>query len=359
MASEQSVKLNWDSGTGYDLFISLEVLHNPEEFDLRGSWAAGVRSRVPTAERKVLEDANMMMHVPLPWIYSLPEPKDVGTVLWTLRQLPAEKRLAALLINYEVSRNLEPLYQEVSSRRSWNEKDRDRLQSHYGAKKRQRSAQALATMLDWWSRPDEFGEILLAALQSYHQEFFAEEERRIQRTLYTSLEQAQEKSQKTGVVELIEELSQGVHFTNLSELSELTLIPSFWSTPLVFFDKLSEDRMLLTYGARPANASLVPGEMVPDALLQGLKALADPTRLRILRYLTDRPLSPAELSRRLRLRAPTVVHHLHDLRIAGLVHLYVEESGERRYAVRQETTQVLFAILQEFLNEANSYSSEV
>jgi DNA-binding transcriptional ArsR family regulator len=157
------------------------------------------------------------------------------------------------------------------------------------------------------------------------------------------------------VFDLVEDLSQGVHFTNLSNLSELILAPSYWSTPLVFFDKLAEERMLMTYGARPANASLVPGELVPDALLRGLKALADPTRLRILRYLVDKPLTPAELSRLLRLRAPTVVHHLHALRIAGLVHLYVEEGSDRRYAVRQESTQGLLASLREFLNESKDY----
>ena len=358
MANEHPIKLTWDGGTAYDLFISLEVLHNPDEFDLRGSWAAGVRSRVPAAERKVLEDANRMMHVPLPWIYALPKPKDSNTALWALHQLPPEKRLPALLINKGVHKNLKQLYQEVSSRRAWNENDRERLQDYFEAKKRKRTPQELVIMLDWWSRPDEFGEIFLSALHSYHQEFFAEEELRIVQALRASLEQAQERSQKTGVVELVEELTQGVHFANLSELSELTLIPSFWSTPLVIFDKLTEAHMLLTYGARPALASLVPGEIVPDGLLRGLKALADPTRLRILRYLADRPLTPAEMSRRLRLRAPTVVHHLHDLRIAGLVHLYVEESGEKRYAVRPETAQVLFASLQEFLSEKKQVSSE-
>ena len=70
--------------------------------------------------------------------------------------------------------------------------------------------------------------------------------------------------------------------------------------------------------------SLVPGELVPDALYQPLKALADPTRLRILRYLSDEPLTPAALARRLRLRSPTVIHHLDALRLARLVILTLE-----------------------------------
>ena len=47
-------ELAWDIGTAYDFFISLSVLHTPEEFGLRASWAAGVRSRLSSAHRKTL-----------------------------------------------------------------------------------------------------------------------------------------------------------------------------------------------------------------------------------------------------------------------------------------------------------------
>jgi DNA-binding transcriptional ArsR family regulator len=94
----------------------------------------------------------------------------------------------------------------------------------------------------------------------------------------------------------------------------------------------------------------VPCEVVPDALFRALKALADPTRLRILRYLAAEPLSPAQLSRRLRLRAPTVIHHLHTLRLAGLVYLSFE-AGDRRYAARIQAVATTFDALHRFLQE--------
>ena len=107
--------------------------------------------------------------------------------------------------------------------------------------------------------------------------------------------------------------------------------------------------MIFVYGARPSDASLVPGEVVPDALLRGLKALAEPTRLKIIRYLSQEPLSPAQLSRRLRLRPPTVVHHLEILRLAGLVRLNLEVPGERKYAARLEGLEDTFKNITEFL----------
>ena len=107
--------------------------------------------------------------------------------------------------------------------------------------------------------------------------------------------------------------------------------------------------MLLLFGSRPADAALVPGEVVPDAMLRSLKALSDPTRLRILRYLAVEPLTPSQLSTRLRLRAPTMIHHLNNLRLAGLVHLSLDKQGERRYAIRTERVAETFDALKNFL----------
>jgi DNA-binding transcriptional ArsR family regulator len=112
--------------------------------------------------------------------------------------------------------------------------------------------------------------------------------------------------------------------------------------------------MIMTYGARPATVSLVPGEEVPDGLLRALKAMADPTRLRIMQYLADEPLTPTQLARKLRLRAPTVIHHLRTLRMAGLVQLTLEEGGEKRYGIRREIPGATFASLDNFLSERST-----
>jgi DNA-binding transcriptional ArsR family regulator len=107
---------------------------------------------------------------------------------------------------------------------------------------------------------------------------------------------------------------------------------------------------LRLFGARPPDSSLVPGEAVPDALVRSLKALSDPSRLRILHYLAQEPLTPAQLSRRLRLRVPTVIHHLKILRLAGLVQLSVSDGREERlYAARPEAVTTAFDSLRGFL----------
>ena len=167
--------------------------------------------------------------------------------------------------------------------------------------------------------------------------------------MQSSIARSQELAEKTHLPDLIESLSQGVQLFIDPDVTELVFTPSYWITPLIIYSPITPEQMIFMYGARPADDSLVPGEVVPDALLRALKALAEPTRLKIIRYLSEEPLSPAQLSRRLRLRPPTVIHHLEVLRLAGLVRLNLEVPGERNYAARIEGLEDTFANIKEFL----------
>ena len=141
----------------------------------------------------------------------------------------------------------------------------------------------------------------------------------------------------------------GCDFEEVEAAKELVLVPSYWSTPFVFPTYPGKGRMQIVFGCRPDMQSIAPGAETPDKLMNALKSLADPTRLRILRYLTGQPLTPTELSRRLRLRPPTVLHHLQALRLAELVAIRVSENGEKRYAARSETLNAIFISVKDFL----------
>jgi DNA-binding transcriptional ArsR family regulator len=113
------------------------------------------------------------------------------------------------------------------------------------------------------------------------------------------------------------------------------MAPSFWGAPFVFSDKLDDQTGIILFGARPEGTALIPGQLVPDELLNALKAIADPTRLRILHYLRENgPTNLSELAAILRLRPPTVIHHLQNLRLAGMISVTVSPKAERRYALR-------------------------
>jgi len=357
------LRLSWDSGSAYDFFVSLEVLHNPDDFGLRASWAAGVRSRLPSEERKLLEDIQSFLWVPFHWIHQLPEPKDATSALWSLRQTPPVERMLALADCCEMAGFAE-VYKKIAERRAWDKGDVEAIrevlnqhekEKHYLA----RFLKGLPRYLDWWTRPEEFGELYLSALQSFYQVFFAEEEKRIAPYLVDALAHAQAQAERLNLPDLLVELSQGVHFDESFEATELVLVPVFWSTPIVMWSKVTPETTLFMFGARPEHASLIPGEVIPESMLRSLKALADPTRLQILRYLSEENLTPAQLSRKLRLRAPTVIHHLNTLRLAGLVHLAVDSQGEKRYAARLEAVSGTFSHMDEFLGSETQAEREL
>jgi DNA-binding transcriptional ArsR family regulator len=351
MTTTDDQLIEWDSGTAYDLFASLVVLHDPEKYGLRGSWAAGVRSRLPAAERELLQQVKDIIW-PMRWVYGLPAPKDAATALAVLGDLPAEGRLAAL--TSALPATAEPLLHTVAARCDWSEPElRELVSLMQEADWRLQPAAAVrktaTDVLKFWAKPVENADGLLSALECYQEVFFAEEEARIRPQLDAALARAQEMSGRMPQAALLEELSQGLRLAYDDHRSRvLVLAPSFWATPFVILASLRQDKAMFIYGARSADASLVPGELVPDALYQALKALADPTRLRILRYLSDEPMTPAQLARRLRLRSPTVIHHLDALRLARLVIITLEPAG-RRYAVRPDAVAAVFELLTGFL----------
>lgn len=348
----------WDTGTAYDLFVSLCVLHEPAEFGVRASWAAGVRARLPAAERETLEQSQLLGRVPFHWIYTLPQPKDGATVLWALGQVPLAERLPLLALYPEMSPGRAEILRSVAERQAWTEADLQALRATHQREcgcddtEKVPSPAKAASILDCWTDVEAFGERYLAALRAYHEAFFAEEERRIHPALQQALARAQELAERLALPDLLEELSQGLRFDQLPEADNLVLVPSYWCTPLIFFGKVSARRDVWLFGARPAKASLVPGETIPESLLRGLKALSDPTRLRIMHYLTQESLTPVELSRRLRLRAPTVSHHLEILRLAGLVQITLGEAKVVKcYAARPEAVAAACTALRMFLEE--------
>lgn len=350
--------LFWDIGTAYDLFVSLSVLHEPAAFGLRAAWAAGMRSRLPAEERESLEQFEAMKFGKLPfhWLGNLPEPKDGRTVLEALSQVPADHRLPLLVRGPELPESIAVVLDEVAHDQSWDDSQIDGILELHADKDQEHrpSREVLETLLEWWSDLEASGERLLTGLRAYYEVFFAEEEHRIRPALEESLSRAQDLSKRLSIPDLLEELSQGVRFEGGIGSPELLLAPSFWGTPLIIFGMASAQREVILFGARPMAASLVPGEVVPDALVRALKALSDPTRLRILRYLEEQPLTPSQLSRRLRLRSSTVTHHLDILRLATLVQFRIGGQGktDRRYALRQEAIGSVFAALEGFLRQA-------
>ncbi len=349
----QVIKIVWDKGTAYDFFASLHVLHYPAKYGLRAAWAAGVRSRLSQRDREFLEDVFSLFQEPFLWVYTLPQPKDADTTLYAIKQIPPAQRLFQLELFSIGDKLLIEHLGEVRDRGSWAGDDLDffteRVTKSEGGSAF--SPKKIEKILDIYADTEAFGDAYLEAFQSYDEVFFAEEEKRIAPKIDAALENARQRAQELPFLELLEELSRGLQFEEFPGVTEIILVPTYWLSPLFTEVKCGGGREMMLFGGRPPGESLVPGEIVPEDLLQFLKALADPSRLRILRYLMQEQLTQAELARRLRLRAPTLTHHLHILRLAGLVRLVMRGKSERLYFARMESIKGIYAILKDFLEQ--------
>jgi len=350
--------LSWDMGTAYDLFVSLHVLHNTDTFGLRSSWAAGVRSRLEEDDRHFLEKAQDVVSFPIKWIYRLPQPKDAEAVFSALSQISPRDRLLALAQGTNTPEPALEIFASAAEDGSWTDSDVKALTEAYRSTDSPPRRSDIESMLDLWSQPGIFGERYLHALRAYHSVFFAEEEKRIKPRLQDAIHRAKEQASQLPFDRLIETLSRGLRFGMELEIEELVLVPSYWITPLIVYRQLSSQKGIFLFGGRSETDSLVPGDQVPDAMLQTLKTLADPTRLRILRYLSEKTMSPSELAKRLRLRASTVTHHLNTLRLAGLVYLTLEDKHKKLYATRDEAIHRTYMTLQSFINPQDHQEKE-
>ena len=347
----QYTKLHWDLGTAYDLFVSQIAIYEPDRVGLRASWAAGVRSRLALEDRQVLENFWQVYFLPLHLIFKTPAPKDTAAMLGFLETIPAEKRLEALTLRHETPNDVQEVFCGTTSRNKWTHTEKELISAYYARNRRNLPPTLLELVYNNWAHRELYGHHYLHALKAYAESFFFEEEHRILPALRQGLSHAQMRAGTLPLTAMLEELSSGVRWAEIAAAQKLYLAPSFWGAPFLFTEELNASTILVVFGARPDDMALIPGDIVPDNLLRGLKALAEPTRLRILRTLAHTPQTAAHLSRVLRLRPPTVNHHLMELRMAGMVHVIISSEGDRYYATRFEGFETTQDLLSRFVNE--------
>jgi DNA-binding transcriptional ArsR family regulator len=351
--------LGWDWGAAYEILLSTETMMRPKIHGLSAPWAAGVRKRLSSraqAEFKAFFGppfglfAYTPLHIPL----ELDHPKSVGSLLDSMEAVPDDefmRRLhwplvggnAALGIVGKALSGTMPTEAEVDEYRKFVGRARI-LPPPTIAETRP----LFQDMLD----PASAKKRWLSVMREYQAAFFAQEEERLAPVLARMADDAREMSRSMSVTDLIERLSNGFTISEESDLARLVLVPSVWCHPYVVNVPFAERALLLAWGSHPAGYRLAPGESVPDQAVLVLRALSDPTRLRLMRLLASQPRSPQALARELKLTLPTVSHHMRELRLAGLVRLeaqLLERGRETKYAVRWQSAERAFSELSHFV----------
>ena len=350
MSKRQWPRVLFDLGTGYELFACLFVIHKAADYGVRPSWAAGVRSRLSADVREMLANIIDCFGLPAHWVYALAEPRDGAAVIQEIERMPAETILPELALDPGYPQPIKEIFFRVMKSGTWGKQE---LKDVMGFFKQydMGSRKNFQLWLDWWTKPGEFGLLYRRGLQEFYEGFFREEEKRIRPVLEEGLERVRKRSRELSVPDLFDEITQAHWMSeeNLSGLEDFILIPSFWISPLVFIGKLNEKQGIAQFGIRPKHISLVPGEAIPEGLSLPLQALSDTTRLRILRLLNEDPLTQAQIAKALRLRAPTITHHIKILRFANLIVPAPCDSGEKRYRMREQSMAETWEVLEDFL----------
>ena len=133
--------------------------------------------------------------------------------------------------------------------------------------------------------------------------------------------------------ELIERTTGGLRWLPEPGTQRVILAPSYFGRPYNNISSGSDFR-LFAYPVHEDALGRADEVAPPESVLLLYRALGDPSRLRILRLLTDRDLYLTEIAQQMELSKPTVKHHLAALRAAGLVTV-TDEGNMTYYSLRR------------------------
>ncbi|ANS74612.1 hypothetical protein AWM70_08460 [Paenibacillus yonginensis] len=150
-------------------------------------------------------------------------------------------------------------------------------------------------------------------------------------------------------VDLIEISTSGILVGDHLPIDEVVLLPTLHLRPLntyCFFDRV----LMLQY---PVDFPEKEGQP-PNILLRLTRALAEPKRLNLLRFISEcGPLSLSEMKERLPELADQLTHHLMLLRVAGLLRIHLEvnqqENQHETYSLREDGIADLQIFLESYI----------
>lgn len=146
--------------------------------------------------------------------------------------------------------------------------------------------------------------------------------------------------------EIVEQLSNGIRLDLMKELRLVRLIPHYHARPYNMFD-IGDTELILCY---PCGIETPTGEP-PNELVRLTKALADSSRLKILRILSQRPHTFTEVTEKMSIAKSTVHHHLTSLRTAGLVWVYLSPNRNDLFSLREKAINRASEELWSYLKE--------
>lgn len=280
-------------------------------------------------------------------VYRVPSPRTVPDFLEYVAALPAARLLGLLASNIDGSAPTTSwplLIERVASGEQLLTRDKQ-IFAEYLSELPASYQEYIRGVL---ANPSRMQDELLRLLRHYYEQFFAAEAEHIGPGLRRAARAHQSLLGTLPTSELIVQITNGVRVPQETNVPRVILAPSYLIAPYVYLLTLP-DALVIIYAALPEQEERRDDLVLDAATLLRLKAFSDETRLKILRLLTREPQRTQDLAKRLDLTAPTISHHLTQLRIAGLVQIHMTQDMRQVYAVRPEVVNELFSALRSYL----------
>ncbi|OKP77840.1 ArsR family transcriptional regulator [Paenibacillus sp. P3E] len=182
-------------------------------------------------------------------------------------------------------------------------------------------------------------------LRLWYEQYFRHTEQKILPLLIEDASEKKMLESKMDIVPLIEYASGGIVVEDIPELETIVLLPTVHNRPINTYC-FYKTMMLVQY---PVDVPLDSEDEPPTVLLRLTKALSDPTRLRMLRFIAHEPKTLWEMQSELSQSREMLMHHLLILRVAGLLRVHLRGEGTERYSIRPDGASELQMFLESYI----------
>lgn len=341
----------------YDLFLSLHVVFGspPKDYEFSPDWIERARVACPADLIDTLTfffgdgDGQWWAATLCGLLWRSPVPNDVVATLDWLAQMPVEEIWTVILGGDGLGDDWREVAQSII-RAQINPKPsrkNDQAAKIQAFSKRFRSVERDA-VVRFLTNPEAERTRLLDAVHAWHDLAFIEIQPHVNVAITREAVRLEKRRVEVTIEELFTGVVRGVEYMMPAAIERLVLVPCLTIMPTIFHFTV-EDTITYCYPISDIQQPAGDSDTMQRAeMVRLFDALADETRLRILRYLSQRQMYLTELSEHLKLTKATTRHHMIRLRAAGLVTLHMRDHLSY-YSLRRETldepTKLLFRFL--------------
>ncbi len=286
-------------------------------------------------------------------LWRSPAPHSISATLDWLAQLPPEDVLTVLLDRDGLGDDWYDTALELIRAHSGKKGGKNEPSKSVQAFARRYPSGERAAVIRFLTAPNAEQERLINALREWHALVFAQEEDRVTAAVTREAAAVQKRAAELSPAELFASVVKGIEFDLPAATERLVLAPSALIAPTVFHFHWGETTTYcypIPDVPRTASDSIA---IQRREMVRLFEALADDTRLRILRHLAERQMYLTELSEHLKLTKATTRHHMVRLRSAGLVTVHIREHLSY-YSLRRETLDEPTRLLLRYLGLTSS-----